>query len=104
MNSAAICKGAMDMTTRRSLLKFMAGGCAAAIPAQGFAQQWPERPVKLLVPFAPGGNTDGIARLVAKHLSEALGQPFFVENRVGAGGIVATSNLARAAPDGYTLM
>jgi tripartite-type tricarboxylate transporter receptor subunit TctC len=92
------------MTTRRALLKFIAGGCAAAIPAQGFAQQWPDRPVKLLVPFSPGGNTDGIARLMAKHLSEALGQPFVVENRVGAGGIVATSNLARAAPDGYTLM
>ena len=72
--------------------------------APGFAQKWPERPVKLLVPFAAGGNTDGIARLVGQHLSESLGQPFVVENRVGAGGIVATSSLARTTPDGYTVM
>ena len=92
------------MATRRALLKLMAAGCAAVIPARGFAQKWPERPVKLLVPFAAGGNTDGIARLVGQHLSELLGQPFVVENRVGAGGIVATSSLARATPDGYTVM
>src|SRR4051812_14415745 len=92
------------MATRRALLKLMAAGCAAAIPARAFAQKWPDRPVKLLVPFAAGGNTDGIARLIGQHLSESLGQPFVVENRVGAGGIVATSGLARAIPDGYTLM
>jgi tripartite-type tricarboxylate transporter receptor subunit TctC len=92
------------MATRRGLLKLMAGGCAVVIPARAFAQKWPERPVKLLVPFSAGGNTDGIARLIGQDLSESLGQPFLVENRVGAGGIVATSSLARATPDGYTLM
>src|SRR5690348_3579477 len=91
------------MQTRRALLKLMAAG-AAAIPARAFAQKWPDRPVKLLVPFAAGGNTDGIARLIGQHLAETLGQAFVVENRVGAGGIMATSGLARAAPDGYTLM
>ncbi len=91
------------MATRRALLKLMAVG-AAAIPVRAFAQKWPDRPVKLLVPFAAGGNTDGIARLIGQHLSESLGQAFVVENRVGAGGIVATSSLARATPDGYTLM
>lgn len=92
------------MATRRALLKLMAAGCAVVIPARAFAQKWPERPVKLLVPFSAGGNTDGIARLIGQDLSESLGQPFVVENRVGAGGIVATSSLARATPDGYTLM
>ncbi len=92
------------MATRRALLKFLAAGCATVIPAGAFAQKWPDRPVKLLVPFAAGGNTDGIARLIGQHLNESLGQAFVVENRVGAGGIVATSALARATPDGYTLM
>jgi tripartite-type tricarboxylate transporter receptor subunit TctC len=97
--------GERDMTTRRALLKLMAaGGCAAAIPTRILAQNWPDRPVKLLVPFAAGGNTDGIARLVGQHLAESLGQNFVVENRVGAGGILAASGLARATPDGYTLM
>ena len=91
------------MATRRALLKFLAGS-AAVIPARAFAQKWPDRPVKLLVPFAAGGNTDGIARLIGQRLSESLGQAFVVENRVGAGGIVATTALARATPDGYTLM
>jgi tripartite-type tricarboxylate transporter receptor subunit TctC len=92
------------METRRAALKLLAAACAAAIPARAFAQKWPDRPVKLLVPFAAGGNTDGIARLIGQHLSESLGQAVVVENRVGAGGIVATSALARATPDGYTLM
>jgi tripartite-type tricarboxylate transporter receptor subunit TctC len=92
------------MTTRRAALKLLAAGCAAVIPARAFAQKWPDRAVKLLVPFAAGGNTDGIARLIGQHLSDSLGQAVVVENRVGAGGIVATSALARATPDGYTLM
>ncbi len=67
------------------------------------AQAWPQRPVKIVVPYAAGGNTDGIARVVGEKLSHAFGQQFIVENRPGANGIVATELVANAAPDGYTL-
>jgi tripartite-type tricarboxylate transporter receptor subunit TctC len=93
------------MPTRRALLKtFAAGSVAAAFPIRTFAADWPQGPVRILVPFSAGGNTDGTSRLMAKHLTEKLGQPFVVENRVGAGGIVAAEAEARAKPNGYTLM
>jgi tripartite-type tricarboxylate transporter receptor subunit TctC len=69
----------------------------------GFAQGWPQRPIKMIVPFPPGGGTDFVGRLVAKHLSERLGQPIFVENRGGANGTVGLQELMRASPDGYTI-
>ena len=65
---------------------------------------WPERPVRIVVPFAAGGNTDVIARMAGEHLSKALGQQFVIENRPGAGGVPAAESVARAEPDGYTLM
>jgi tripartite-type tricarboxylate transporter receptor subunit TctC len=68
------------------------------------AQTWPDRPIKLLVPFAAGGNIDVTGRLIAARLSEGLGQQVVVENRVGGGGIIATEAVARSAPDGYTLL
>src|SRR5262249_26656716 len=68
------------------------------------AQSWPQRPVKVLVPFAGGGNIAVMGRLAASRLSEALGQQFVVENRVGANGAIAADAVARAAPDGYTLL
>jgi tripartite-type tricarboxylate transporter receptor subunit TctC len=68
------------------------------------AQDWPQRPVRILVPYAAGGNSDGMARITAQRLSETLGQPFVVENRVGANGAIAGDAVARAAPDGYTLL
>lgn len=79
----------------------MAGLSAAAV---SHAQQWPARPVRLLLPYAPGGGVDIVARTLAQKLSEQLGGSFIVENRPGGTGIVATEMLARAAPDGYTLM
>jgi tripartite-type tricarboxylate transporter receptor subunit TctC len=72
--------------------------------AQGQTAGWPDRPVKLLVPFAAGGNIDITGRIVAARLSEVLGQQMVVENRVGGSGIVATEAVARSAPDGYTLL
>jgi tripartite-type tricarboxylate transporter receptor subunit TctC len=78
----------------------------AALLATSFAQaqDWPQRPVKLLVPFAAGGNIDIMGRLAAQRLSDALGQQFVVENRVGGNGTIATESVARAPADGYTLL
>jgi tripartite-type tricarboxylate transporter receptor subunit TctC len=90
---------------RRTFLH-LAGG-AAALPAVSrfaWAQAYPTRPVRIIVPFPAGQATDTIARLVGQSLSERLGQPFIIENRTGAGGNIATESVVRATPDGYTLL
>jgi tripartite-type tricarboxylate transporter receptor subunit TctC len=90
---------------RRTFLHLAAG--AAALPAvarSARAQAYPSRPVRLIVPFAPGGNTDLFARLIGQWLSERLGQAFVVESRPGAGTNIGTEAAMRAAPDGYTLL
>src|ERR1041384_6688116 len=68
------------------------------------AQSWPDKPIKLVVPFAAGGNIDVTGRLMAARLSQVLGQQMIVENRVGGGGIVAMESVQRSVPDGYTLL
>ncbi|MCS6890209.1 MAG: tripartite tricarboxylate transporter substrate binding protein [Rhodovarius sp.] len=87
---------------RRSLL---VGAAAAGLAAPALAQSgWPNRPVRVIVPFPPGGSTDGMARVTAGKLQEKLGQPFIVENRAGANGAVGGRAVAAAPPDGYTLL
>lgn len=68
------------------------------------AQQWPERTIKIIVPYPAGGNVDGAARVLADHLQTALGQPVVVENKAGAGGLIGSESVAKAEPDGYTLL
>ena len=68
------------------------------------AQEYPDRPIHLIVPFPPGGGIDGVARMIQQEFGKALGQTIVVENRVGAGGRVGGSRVAKAAPDGYTLL
>src|SRR5947207_9816145 len=86
--------------SRRSLLAAIAS--LAAAPA--FAQAYPSRPVSLLVPWAPGGSTDILARIIGQHLHQSMGQPVIIENRTGASGNIGTLAVARAAPDGYTIL
>ncbi len=77
---------------------------AALLPAVSHAQSWPARPIRLVVPFPPGGTPDILSRLLGQRASRALGQQVVVDNRVGAGGNVAMELVARSAPDGYTII
>ncbi|MFA7667436.1 MAG: tripartite tricarboxylate transporter substrate binding protein [Burkholderiaceae bacterium] len=90
---------------RQSLARLAALSLAAAAPAGTWAQtEWPTRPVKLILPYPPGGATDRLARLIAAPMGPLLGQPVIVENRPGATGALGSSVAANANPDGYTLL
>lgn len=82
----------------------VAGALLAGSMCTAFAQGYPNKPVKLIVPFAPGGFTDVVARIVGQRLSTAMGQQFVIENKAGAGSIIGTDFVAKSAPDGYTLV
>ena len=90
----------MTGLSRRAALTLLLA--AGARPA--FAEDYPSRPVTILTPFAAGSATDAAARLIGKYLQESLGQPFIIENRDGAGGMIAAEAVARAVPDGYTIL
>lgn len=91
---------------KRALITFIAAICAiaGALGAAAAQADYPSRPIKLIVPFAPGGSTDAQARIIAEHLGAALGQQIAVVNIGGAGGTVGFAQAAKAAPDGYTLV
>jgi len=93
---------------RGPLRKFLLGaaltGMAVVLPAAQAQDGYPGRTVRMIAPFAPGGSTDVAARLVATHLSKAMGQQFVVDNRAGAGGVIGMEAAAKAAPDGHTVV
>src|SRR6266852_1352222 len=87
-----------------AIARIAVGAVIALVSGTLFAQEYPVRPVKLVVPFAAGGPADVYARFLAQRLQEALGQPFVVDDRPGGGSIVGTDAAAKSAPDGYTLL
>jgi tripartite-type tricarboxylate transporter receptor subunit TctC len=91
-------------TRRRGLVALVALALTAAVPLAAQAQAYPDKPVRFVVPYPPGGGTDVIARIVQQKLSAALGQQINIENKGGAGGSVGTEAVAKSAPDGYTVL
>jgi len=91
------------MLTRRRLI---VASAALALPAplRALAETWPSKPIKLVVPYAPGGTTDVVGRVIGEYLGRQLGQNIVVENRPGKGATIGTAQVAKAAPDGYTLV
>ena len=89
------------MLTRRN---FVASISMVSLVGSAFGAAWPEKPVRIIFPYAAGSSGDAMARLLAQRLTDSLGQPFFVENRVGANGIIGADAVARSPADGYTLL
>jgi tripartite-type tricarboxylate transporter receptor subunit TctC len=94
----------MRLQRRRFLLLATASALVSAVPRIARAQNYPDRPVRMVVPYAPGGPTDVVTRIIAQHLSDRVGKQFFVENIGGGGGNIAMGRVAKMAPDGYTLL
>jgi tripartite-type tricarboxylate transporter receptor subunit TctC len=94
----------MNMSMRRWAVFLSCMALPALFPGAVAAQAFPSKPLRILVPFPAGGTTDIVARLVAVRMQETMGQPVLVENRAGAGGTIAAAEVARSAPDGYTIL
>src|SRR5476649_998012 len=93
------------MTNNKLMVFALALGIAAVAPSAALAQSsYPNKPIRILVGFAPGGPSDIISRVVGAKMGEIMGAQFVVENKTGAGGAIATQDVARSAPDGYTLL
>ena len=94
------------MLNRRSFVAATLAVASAPAAAQtsGQAAPWPSKPIKLVVPYAPGGTTDVVARMVAEYLGQKLGQNIIVDNKPGKGAMVGTAIVAKSPPDGYTLL
>jgi tripartite-type tricarboxylate transporter receptor subunit TctC len=93
----------LDLRCPLAALILWVGLIVPMLPAPARADEWPSHAIRIIVPFGAGGAGDTLARIVAQHLSESFGQPFVVEDRPGAGGIVGTQQIVAAAPDGYTI-
>src|SRR5688500_18417853 len=90
---------------RRFLGLFVgAASSIVALASGAYGADWPSRPVRIVVPYAAGGQSDVIARVFAEHMSKAFGQQFYIENQTGAGGAIAAKSVSRTEPDGQTLM
>ncbi|MGB7579640.1 MAG: tripartite tricarboxylate transporter substrate binding protein, partial [Pseudolabrys sp.] len=90
--------------SRRTLIANIGFACALTLLPREALAKYPDRPIRLIVPFAAGGNADIVGRLVGERISNALGQPLVVDNRGGAGGSIGAEAVARSTPDGYTLL
>src|SRR6266571_537838 len=97
------CRNRMGSARMRQLRVVVLAAFALGFAAPAFAQSWPSKPIKIIVPFPPGNTTDIMARLIGPKITERLGQPVLVENRPGASGMLGLDFVAKAAPDGYTI-
>lgn len=87
----------------KTALAALTAGCLGLMPQGAGAQDWPTKPVRIIVPYAPGGSADTLGRIAAEHLSEVFKQQFIIDNKPGAGGVLGSTQVARAPADGYTL-
>src|SRR5688572_18378905 len=99
-----LCKRSSFIPHPSSLASRIVVACIAMSAASAFAADYPARPIRMLIPFAPGGATDIIARMIEPRMSRALGQQIVVDNRAGAAGNIAVELTAQSQPDGYTLL